>query len=281
MRPRACAVRAWGEEAWRTMLGAIAGDVIGSVYEGRPIKTVDFPLFQDRSVFTDDTVLTVAIAEAILERGDYATALKLWGRKYPRAGYGGTFYRWMVSDSFEPYNSWGNGSAMRVSPVGFAFASVEEVLAEAERTAAVTHDHPEGIKGAQATALAIFLARSGESKAAIRGEIAGRFAYDLDRTLDEIRPGYRFDVSCQGSVPESILAFLESESFEDAVRKAISLGGDSDTMAAIAGGIAEAFYGGVPDGIVMRASPSSVFTTLHVRVATSASGMMNAPARNA
>ncbi len=232
------------------MIGAIAGDIIGSCYEGDWIKTTEFPLFSERSRFTDDTVLTVAIAEAILEQGDYATALKLWGRRYPGAGYGGTFYRWIFSDSFEPYNSWGNGSAMRVSPVGFAFDSAEEVLAEAVKTAAVTHDHTEGIKGAQATALAVFLARTGESKEAIRQQIVSLFGYNLDRTLDEIRPGYAFDVSCQGSVPESILAFLESTSYEDAVRKAVSLGGDSDTMACIAGGIAQAFYGVLPDRIV-------------------------------
>ena len=224
------------------MIGAITGDVVGSVYERRPIKTVDFPLFHPRATFTDDTVLTVAIAEAILTDGAYASALKRYGREYPVAGYGAAFLHWLFSERSEPYNSWGNGSAMRVSPVGFAFDSVEEVLAEAAQTAAVTHDHPEGIKGAQATALAIYLARTGESKETIRQEIAGRFGYDLDRTVDEIRPGYRFDVSCQGSVPESILAFLESTDFEDAIRKAVSLGGDSDTMACIAGGIAQGFY---------------------------------------
>ncbi len=232
------------------MLGAIAGDIIGSVYEGRPIKTTDFPLFQEHSVFTDDTVLTVAVAQAILEGADYASSLKLFGRRYRSAGYGGSFFAWLFSADTAPYNSWGNGAAMRVSPIGFAYDSVDQVLDEASKTAEVTHNHPEGIKGAQATALAVFLARQGESKESIKREIAQRFSYDLDRSLNAIRPSYRFDISCQGSVPESIIAFLESEDFEDAVRKAISLGGDSDTMACIAGGIAQAFYGEVPATIV-------------------------------
>ena len=232
------------------MLGAIAGDVIGSVYEAHPIKYTDFPLFGRCSRFTDDTVLTVAAAYAILEECDYATAFKTFGRKYPGAGYGASFYQWISSSEGRPYNSWGNGSAMRVSPIGFAFDSIEAVLEEATRSAAVTHNHPEGIKGAQATALSIFLARRGEDKDIIRSEIERRFAYDLGRSVDNIRPEYRFDVSSQGSVPESIIAFLESEDFEDAIRKAISLGGDSDTMACIAGGIAQAFYREIPESIV-------------------------------
>ncbi len=228
------------------MLGAIAGDIIGSPYEGRPIKTTDFPLFASRSVFTDDTVLTIAVADSILHGTDYATSLKIYGRKYPSAGYGGFFIEWLFSSDHTPYNSWGNGAAMRVSPVGFAFGSLDEVLSEARKTAEVTHNHPEGIKGAQATALAVFLARQGVSKDGIKREIVERFSYNLDRSLSEIRPTYRFDISCQGSVPESIIAFMESANFEDAVRKAISLGGDSDTMACIAGGIAHAFYKDVP-----------------------------------
>lgn len=228
------------------MIGAIAGDIIGSVFERHPIKTTSFPLFSKSSRFTDDTVLSLAVADAILNKIDYATALKSYGRKYPNAGYGMSFYSWMQSPETKPYNSWGNGSAMRVSPVGFAFDSTEDVLREAERTAIVTHNHPEGIKGAQATALAIFLARQGASKEEIRKQIGYRFSYDLDRSLDEIRPSYFFDVSCQRSVPESIIAFLESKDFEDAVRLAISLGGDSDTMGCIAGGIAHAYYGKIP-----------------------------------
>jgi len=232
------------------MLGAIAGDVIGSVYEAHPIKYADFPLFGRSSRFTDDTVLTVAVAYSILEKVDYAKAFRTFGRRYPRAGYGASFYHWIFSSQSGPYNSWGNGSAMRVSPVGFAFESIDAVLEEAERSASVTHNHPEGIKGAQATALAVFLARKGENKDSIKSKIEKRFNYNLNRTLDNIRPDYRFDVSCQGSVPESITAFLESKDFEDAVRKAVSLGGDSDTMACIAGGIAYAFYRKIPEEIV-------------------------------
>lgn len=232
------------------MIGAIAGDIIGSVFEHDPIKTTSFPLFTDTSRFTDDTVLSVAIADAILKQRDYGTALKDFGRRYPAAGYGLSFLRWTQSSKTGPYYSWGNGSAMRVSPVGFAFDSIEDVLSQAEKAAAVTHNHPEGIKGAQATALAILLARQGAGKSEIRGQIQNRFYYDLDRSLDEIRPGYIFDVSCQGSVPESILAFLESVDFEDAVRLAISLGGDSDTMGCIAGAIAQAHYGRIPRAII-------------------------------
>jgi ADP-ribosylglycohydrolase len=231
------------------MLGAIAGDVIGSVYEAGPVKTADFELFPPGARFTDDTVLTVATAEALLGDGDYAGAYRRYGRAFPNAGYGGSFFRWLFSEDAGPYNSWGNGAAMRVSPVGFALDSIDDVLAEAARSAAVTHNHPEGIKGAQATALAVFLARSKESKASIRSEIQDRFDYDLTHALDAIRPPYRFDVSCQGSVPESLIAFLESTDYERAVRNAVSLGGDADTMACIAGGIAEAFYGGVPEQI--------------------------------
>lgn len=232
------------------MLGAITGDIIGSVYEARPTKSKDFPLFTDYSRFTDDTVLTVAVARAILDEAPYVESLKQFARRYPNAGYGASFYQWIFAPHSEPYNSWGNGSAMRVSPVGFAFDTVEAVLHEAQRTAEVTHNHPEGIKGAQATALAVFLARRGASKAEIRQAIGSRFGYDLDRPLDAIRSTYTFDVSCQGSVPESISAFLESESFEDAIRNAISLGGDSDTMACIAGAIAQAFYRNLPQDMI-------------------------------
>jgi ADP-ribosylglycohydrolase len=232
------------------MLGAIAGDIIGSVFERSPIKSLQFPLFSPLSRFTDDTVLTVAIAGAILKNIDYAIALKDFGRQYPDAGYGSSFYRWIHSDDSKPYNSWGNGSAMRVSPVGYAFNSVQDVLREAQKSAGVTHNHPEGIKGAQATALAAFLARTGHSKEKIKQEISERFEYDLNRTLDEIRPAYRFDISCQGSVPEAIIAFLEGQDFEDVIRQGISLGGDSDTIACIAGGIAQAYYREIPREIV-------------------------------
>ena len=235
------------------MIGAIAGDIIGSVYEAHPIKSTSFPLFSPHSRFTDDTVLTVAVAFSILKDIDYASSIKKFGLKYPHAGYGGSFYRWLHSAENKPYHSWGNGSAMRVSPVGFAFNSIEDVLSEAKKSAEVTHNHPEGIKGAQATALAIFLARKGKSKFEISKEIIERFAYDLNRTIDEIRPDYHFDVSCQGSVPEAMIAFFESTDYEDAVRKGISLGGDSDTIACIAGGIAQAFYQTIPDEIISQA----------------------------
>ena len=232
------------------MLGAIAGDIIGSVFEYSNFKSKDFALFCEDSTFTDDTVLTVAVAHAIMTDGDYADALKTFGRKYPGRGYGGLFRQWLASDQSRPYNSWGNGSAMRVSPVGFAFDSIDEVLKEAKKSAEVTHNHPEGIEGAQATALAIFLARTGTDKNDIREEIQGRFGYILDTTVEKIRAAYTYDVSCIGSVPESIISFLSSTDFEDTIRNAISLGGDSDTMACIAGGIAQAYYEDIPEEII-------------------------------
>lgn len=231
------------------MLGAIAGDVIGSVHEGSGTKTKEFPLFVEDSRFTDDTVLTVAVAEKLLRGGDYVDLFHACVRDYPLAGYGGTFIRWAGHEKREPYNSWGNGSAMRVSAVGTVFDTLEEVAAEAARSAEVTHNHPEGVKGAQATAAAVFLARTGSSKADIRAHIESAYGYNLSEPLDEIRPRYGFDVSCQGSVPQSLVAFLESTDYEDAVRNAISLGGDADTMACIAGAVAEAFYGGVPNHV--------------------------------
>ncbi len=234
------------------MIGAIAGDIVGSAYEFQGTKRTDFELFTPLSRFTDDTVLTVAVADCILNGKEYAATFKEYGRLYPRAGYGGMFLNWLRSGSNAPYNSYGNGSAMRVSPVGFAFSTLDAVLQEAERSAAVTHNHPEGIKGARAIAAAIFLARSGESKARIQGYIEESFGYRLHHTLAEIRPSYRFDESCQGSVPQAIIAFLESADYEDAIRKAVSLGGDSDTLACMAGGIAQAYYGLVPDYIVVE-----------------------------
>lgn len=225
------------------MIGAMAGDMVGSVYEAHPIKTKDFPLFHPAGRATDDTVLTVAVAAAILKDRNYGEEVWRIGNRYPNAGYGGGFRRWLGTYPPRPYNSWGNGAGMRVSPVGFAFDTVDEVLEEAERTAAISHNHPEGINGARAVALAVFLARTERDKPLIRKEIASRFGYDLERTVEEIRPSYRFDVSCRGSVPEAIVSFLDSESWEDAVRNAVSLGGDSDTLACMAGGIAEAYYG--------------------------------------
>lgn len=235
------------------MLGAIAGDIIGSIYERNPVSDKAFPLFQAGSRFTDDTVLTVAIADSLLNDIPFQVNLRRYAKRYPRAGYGGTFIKWMLGAIDGPYNSWGNGSAMRVSPVGFAYEEIPEILQIAQDSAAVTHNHPEGIKGAQAVALAIYMARSGFGKPAIRERIQRTFQYDLQRKLAAIQPDYTFDVSCQGSVPESILAFLESDSWESAVRNAIWLGGDSDTMACIAGSIAEAFYGEVPEPIKAEA----------------------------
>ena len=263
------------------MLGAIVGDIVGSVYEWRNIKTKDFPLFRHDSTFTDDTVMTCAVAEGIMNGGssdDFIDAMKKYGRMYPRAGYGGRFYNWLFSEDRRPYNSFGNGSAMRVSPCawimncGYAArtglwpSSGREV---AKRSAEVTHNHPEGVKGALAVTDAIFMCRyyfggyygdyqtpindrPEEIKRRIRNHIESEYGYDLSRTLDEIRPTYRFDVTCQGSVPQAIMAFLESTGFEDAIRNAVSIGGDSDTIAAIAGSIAEAAYG-IPDWIREKA----------------------------
>src|SRR5215467_8261212 len=234
------------------MIGAIAGDIIGSVYEWNNIKTKQFDLFCSDCCFTDDTVLTVALAESILTGTDYTSMLRAYYRRYPDAGYGGFFHRWARAHECRPYNSWGNGAAMRISSVGFAFNTLDEVLVRAADYTAVTHNHAEGIKGAQATAAAIFLARTGSTKADIKRFTTATFRYDLSRTVDEIRPTYRFNESCQETVPEAIVCFLESTDFEDAIRNAISLGGDSDTLACIAGGIAQAYYG-VPEAIADRA----------------------------
>ena len=230
------------------LLGAIAGDIIGSVYEFRSFKETTFPLFSDSSGYTDDTVMTVANAEWLLSGDSLLGIMQDFGNRYP-AGYGGMFWEWLHAYDPQPYNSWGNGSAMRVSPVGWAFDTLEETLEAARQSAEITHNHPEGIKGAQATAACIFLARTGKSKQEIKEYIEDYFGYDLSRTCDEIRPTYQFNESCQGTVPESIIAFLESTDYESAIRLAVSLGGDADTMGAITGCIAEAFYGGVPDHI--------------------------------
>ncbi len=235
------------------MLGAIVGDIVGSIYEFNNHRSKEFPLFGSGCDFTDDTVLTVAVADCIMNNGNYAELIKTYARKYPARGYGGMFAKWIRSDDMEAYNSWGNGSAMRVSAVGFAYDDLQSVVLESKKSAEVTHNHPEGIKGAQATAVAIYMARKGQSKEQIKSAIAKSFGYDLNRTVDEIRPTYVFNESCQGTVPEAIIAFLESNDFEDAIRNAISLGGDSDTLTCITGGIAEAFYGGVPQGIAEKA----------------------------
>ncbi len=232
------------------MLGAIAGDIIGSIYENLRTKKKDFRLFTPISIYTDDTVLTLAVADALLHHLDYGPIIKKYARRYPFRGYGPKFMRWMFSSSNDPYNSLGNGSAMRVSPIAYAFNDEEKVLKEAKRSAECTHNHPEGIKGAQAVALAVFMARNHASKAEIRATITKRYQYDLSRRLDDIRPSYKLCLTCPGSVPEAIIAFLESDSFEDAIRNAVSLGGDADTQACIAGAIAEAFYDGIPASIL-------------------------------
>lgn len=237
------------------MLGAIVGDVVGSRYEWHNIKSKTFDLFSDRNKPTDDSVMSLAVAQAILNcDGEYdrlseetVICMQSLGRKYPRAGYGGSFRRWLLSEQPRPYGSWGNGSAMRVSACGFAARSLEEAIALSAKVTEVTHNHPEGMKGAEAVAAAIYLAREGRSLSEIREHIL-RHYYQIDFRLDDIRASYRFDVSCQGSVPQALEAFFESESFEDTIRNAISIGGDSDTIAAIAGGIAEAYYG-IPDEI--------------------------------
>ena len=238
------------------MYGAILGDMIGAPYEfDRGSKTKDFPLFCGCSQFTDDSVMTIAVAEALLDcrfRGDddiragLVGSMRKWGGKYPDAGYGGRFRRWLRAKDPEPYGSCGNGSAMRVSSAGWLFDTPEETRRMARLTAEVTHDHPEGIKGAEATASAIFLARTGRSKDSIRDYVVREFGYDLSRTCDEIRPTYCHNESCQKTVPEAITAFLEGTDLEDVIRTAVSLGGDCDTLACIAGSIAEAFYG-VPE----------------------------------
>ena len=231
------------------MLGAIAGDMIGVPWESSGEKRYDFPLFSEYSRFSDDTVMTLAVAHALLEGRSYAEAMREFGRRHPFAGYGKHFEQWLIDASMGPYNSYGNGGAMRASPIGFAARSAQEALAEAERCAAPTHGHPEGVKGAQAVALAVFLARSGASKRHIRDEVSARTGYDLDRTVAAIRPGYNLDVAAERSVPEAIICFLDARDFEGAVRNAVSLGGDADTIACIAGAIAEAHWGGVPEEI--------------------------------
>lgn len=231
------------------MIGAISGDIIGSVYEGAPPQPKEFPLFVPHSIFTDDTVLTVAVANAIREGMEFGASLRCWGRRYPHAGYGGWFYGWLFRDNAPPYNSFGNGSAMRVSSVGWAFDDFDDVLREATKSAEVTHNHPEGIKGAQAVAAVIWAARNGQSKGQIAALLSDRFGYDCSMELSTLQQRGGFDITCQGTVPAAAVAFLHSTDFEDAVRNAVSFGGDADTLACIAGSMAEAFYGGVPAGI--------------------------------
>ncbi|MBP5604531.1 MAG: ADP-ribosylglycohydrolase family protein [Ruminiclostridium sp.] len=241
------------------MYGAITGDMIGAPYEfDRGNKTKDFPLFSGQTHFTDDSVMTIAVAEALLDTKDgtddeiraaVVKSMRKWGKRYPDAGYGCMFYQWLREKKPKPYGSFGNGSAMRVSSVGWLFDTLEETRHIAKLTAEVTHTHPEGIKGAEATASAIFMARTGCTKDEIRDYIISEFGYDLSRTCDEIRPDYHHVETCQQTVPEAITAFLEGEDFEDVIRTAVSLGGDCDTLTCIAGGIAEAFYG-IPEEMI-------------------------------
>lgn len=231
------------------MYGAIIGDIVGSKYEFYNIKTKNFPFISRGCTYTDDTVMTVAVAKALLRsieegipfKGVLIQEMQQLGRKYPSAGYGGMFTSWIRDENPQPYNSFGNGSAMRVSPCGLIAVTLEEAITLARVSAGVTHNHPEGIKGAEATAAAIFLARTGKSMEEI-GDCIRNHYYYLSQTLDEIRPTYRFDVTCQGTVPQAIIAFLESTGYEDAIRNAVSIGGDSDTLAAITGAIAWSYY---------------------------------------
>ena len=247
------------------MLGAIIGDTVGSVYEFHNIKTTHFPLFDPRSNYTDDSVMTMAVADWLLTDSQHGmdtleASFLNFAKKYPcpMGGYGPGFYRWLfepetfVEGKRHPYNSFGNGAAMRCSANGWMFDTLEETERVAGLSAAITHNHPEGIKGAQSTAAAIFMARNGKSKDEIKEYISTKYGYNLNRTCDEIRPVYDWDSSCQGTVPEAMVAFLDSTDFESAIRLAVSLGGDSDTLACITGGIAEAFYKTIPESIALR-----------------------------
>lgn len=235
------------------MLGAVIGDIVGSVYEWNNVRRKDFgPLFDSKAFYTDDTVCTLAVADALVNEKHAGEALKEWGLRYwDNGGWGGMFSRWLQSPSLEPYNSYGNGAAMRVSPAGLLASSVERVSVLSRQVTEVTHNHPEGLKGAEATALAIFLARQRVTPHNIKVAITDRFGYDLERTPDDIRPTYRFNESCQETVPQALVCALTATDFEDAIRNAISIGGDSDTVAAIAGGVAEALFG-IPNEIADR-----------------------------
>ena len=262
-------------KSYPALIGAIAGDTIGSIYEFNNTKRTDFELLQPGMNYTDDSLMTLAVADWLLKRtpsDDDAQLLtdtmRRWAEKYPcpMGGYGGRFSSWLSSSSPKPYNSWGNGSAMRVSGVGYAADTLEEALRLAEISAAVTHNHPEGIKGAQATAAAVFMARTGSSNEEIRSYIEQTFLYNLHRSCNSIRPTYHFDESCQGTVPEAIVAFLDSHDFESAMRLAVSLGGDSDTLACITGGIAAAYYNNIPQNIIEFVAnylPADLFETVN------------------
>lgn len=258
------------------MLGAIIGDIVGSVYEFNNYRAKDFqPLFNRKAFFTDDSVCTCAVADVLVNGRHPAQALKDWGQRYwENGGWGRSFALWLGSDNLEPYNSYGNGAAMRVAPAGLLATSLEEAIALSNRVTEVTHNHPEGMKGAAATAAAIYLAKTGRSQASIRGYIAETYGYDLTRTIDEIRPTYRFNETCQETVPQALTCALEADGFEDAIRNAISIGGDSDTIGAIAGSVAEALFG-IPDEIadnawkLLPADMRQVLTELYERTGQS------------
>lgn len=235
------------------IMGAIIGDIAGSFYEFCNVKHTDFQMFISGSNFTDDTVMTIAIADWLLSGVSPVKTMRDWGQAYPNRGYGGMFYRWLFEPTEQPpYNSFGNGAGMRVSPCGYFAKTLDEALGLAKQSAEVTHNHPEGIKGAQAIAAAIFLARQNSSKEEIKSYVEQNFGYNLNRTCDDIRPTYYFSETCQGSCPEAIIAFLESSDYESAIRLAVSLGGDSDTIACMTGGIAAAYYG-IPDWMIEKA----------------------------
>jgi ADP-ribosyl-[dinitrogen reductase] hydrolase len=238
------------------VLGSIIGDIAGSVYEFNNYRAKDFaPFFHPKASFTDDTVCTIAIAEALLRDKCPARNLKEWGERYwSNGGWGRSFALWLGSDSLEPYGSYGNGAAMRVAPAGLLATSLDETQALSLKVTEVTHNHPEGIRGAAATASAVYMARTGSSADQIREYVTDRFGYDLSRSVDEIRPGYVFNETCQRTVPEALTCVLEATSYEDAIRNAISIGGDSDTIAAIAGGVAEALFG-IPDDVANEVWP--------------------------
>lgn len=253
------------------MLGNLIGDLAGARFEWNPVKTTDFgPLLPSTPQFTDDSVLTIAVADALLHNRDVVATFKDWGNRYPHSGWGGFFYQWLFSDDTEPYYSFGNGAAMRVAPAAFLANDLEEALALAERVTAVTHNHPEGLKGAAATTEAIFLALHGMEAEEIRKRIGERYGYDMDRSVEDIRPDYQFDETCQGTVSEALICAIEATDFEQAIRNAISLGGDADTLAAIAGGLAEALFG-IPDDLaahtldLMPADMKDVLRALYAR----------------
>ena len=245
------------------MIGAVIGDFVGSIYEWHNIKTIDFPFFSPTCRFTDDSVMSIAVADALMNGTSVAASLRKYGRLYPQAGYGGRFRQWLQDDNAEDYGSFGNGSAMRASAAGWMASALEEALELARQSAIPTHGHPEGIRGAQVVAGCVWLLRNGADKQIIRDWVTSQ-GYALDFTMDEIRPAYQFDVTCQGSVPQAIEAFLEAEDFESAVRLAVSIGGDSDTIASIAGALAEACWG-VPEDMkahVVSCMPENLYLPL-------------------